>query len=451
VWDLATGREKHVLGEAGSFLTSLTLTADGRTLFAKAMDLPGQGAKPLWFWDLTSKGPKREVVSGLAGQTVLGVAPDGGVLALAEDKKTALLLDATGKKERVRLEGKPEGDCRFAADGGRLLSWNSDGECLVWDLTTGRRTQQFTAFDLPGPKVVPGGKGANLACVAALTPDGKLAAFGSQYQELLIVELDTRKVLHSLRLPDGVSAVAISPDARTVAWGGWRDPTVRLIEVASAQERRQFKDRQHGRVLALTFSPDGRQLLSGSEDTTALIWDLTGGRAARETPVDLEAAWQDLASEDAVRAYAAVRRLTSVPRESAAYLRERVKPLAAPDERRVRRLMADLDSDDFPTREEATKELEKLGEAALGIYEATLAGRPSAEVRKRLEALREKFAELWNKPSPERLRVIRALEALEMCGTAEGRDVLAVLAKGAPGAYLTEQAKAALRRLPRQK
>jgi hypothetical protein len=52
----------------------------------------------------------------------------------------------------------------------------------------------------------------------------------------------------------------------------------------------------------------------------------------------------------------------------------RLKPLAAPDERRVTRLIADLESDDFSTREEATKELEKLGEAALGIYEGALAG-----------------------------------------------------------------------------
>ena len=45
-------------------------------------------------------------------------------------------------------------------------------------------------------------------------------------------------------------------------------------------------------------------------------------------------------------------------------------------------------------------------------------------------------------------QVIRALEALEMCGSGEARDVLAALAKGAPGAYITEQAKAALKRVP---
>src|SRR5262249_17258870 len=102
-------------------------------------------------------------------------------------------------------------------------------------------------------------------------------------------------------------------------------------------------------------------------------------------------------------------------------------------------------SDDFATRERAAKELDKLGEGALGAYEAALAGTPSPEVRRRLESLMEKH-DPWRMPSPDRLRIMRALEVLELCGT-EARDHLATLAKGAPGADVTEQAKRALRRM----
>ena len=153
-------------------------------------------------------------------------------------------------------------------------------------------------------------------------------------------------------------------------------------------------------------------------------------------------------SAQAVQAFAAIRRLASAPREAAVYLRERVKPVPATDERHVKKLIADLDSDDFETRDRATKDLEALGEAIVGPCEAALAGTPPVEPRRRLAALRDKFADAWRKPSRERLRVIRALEALEMCGSGEARDVLAALAKGAPGAYITEQAKAALKRVP---
>jgi hypothetical protein len=49
--------------------------------------------------------------------------------------------------------------------------------------------------------------------------------------------------------------------------------------------------------------------------------------------------------------------------------------------------------------------------------------------------------------SGERLRSLRAVEALELAGTTAARETLASLAAGAPGARLTEQARAACERL----
>ena len=49
--------------------------------------------------------------------------------------------------------------------------------------------------------------------------------------------------------------------------------------------------------------------------------------------------------------------------------------------------------------------------------------------------------------SPEELQLLRALEVLEMIGTAEARKVLERLARGAEECDLTREAKAALERL----
>ena len=152
-----------------------------------------------------------------------------------------------------------------------------------------------------------------------------------------------------------------------------------------------------------------------------------------------------MAGEDAPRAYRAIRALAAAPQRASAWLRERLRPVVAPDPGRVARLLADLDSDNFVAREKATREVQDLGESAGLALRKALAERPSAEVRQRAEQL---LAEL-DAPaaSPQRLRVLRAIEALEAAGTAEARQVLKTLAGGVAEARVTREAKASLLRL----
>ena len=194
-------------------------------------------------------------------------------------------------------------------------------------------------------------------------------------------------------------------------------------------------------------------MLSCNEDTTALVWDLTGRLAAGNTwstPVtanELDACWSDLAEKDAAHAYQSIRKLASASSEAVAYLSKRLTPVPAADEQRLARLIKDLDSDNFKSRQKATKELEGLGEVALSACEKALADKPSLEVRQRLQTLLSAQQEARWSVTPERLRMLRSIETLELSRTAEARQLLMHLAKGAPGARLTEEAKSALRRI----
>jgi hypothetical protein len=78
-----------------------------------------------------------------------------------------------------------------------------------------------------------------------------------------------------------------------------------------------------------------------------------------------------------------------------------------------------------------------------------LAKQPSAEVRSRLEAILKTPLEAWSAKPPDHLRLVRALETLEFSRTPEAKQALQRLARGAPGATLTEEAKAALGRMGR--
>jgi len=116
------------------------------------------------------------------------------------------------------------------------------------------------------------------------------------------------------------------------------------------------------------------------------------------------------------------------------------------DIRQVERLIADLDHEQFDVREGAARELEKLGERAEPALRKALAGKPSLEARRRLEGLLNRVE--GGRLSAETVRQIRAVEVLESIGELEAQRVLSKLAAGPPEWRLTQEARAAVRRLP---
>src|SRR5262249_16809073 len=119
-------------------------------------------------------------------------------------------------------------------------------------------------------------------------------------------------------------------------------------------------------------------------------------------------------------------------------------PVRAPDVRRgehIARWIGDLDSEDFAVREAANRGLEAVGESARPALMRALAGKPSAEARRRLEQL------VAGLDGPTRRRAVRSVEVLERIGTAPAREILERLARGEKEARLTEEVRAALARL----
>lgn len=124
-----------------------------------------------------------------------------------------------------------------------------------------------------------------------------------------------------------------------------------------------------------------------------------------------------------------------------------MKPAADADKKEVRRLIAQLDSDDFATREKASEQLERLGPIAEFVLRRALEQKPTLEARRRMQLLLEKIDR--QPVAGESLRLLRTLQVLENTGM-EGRRLLHELASGAEQAWLTRRAKAALSRLDRR-
>jgi hypothetical protein len=101
-----------------------------------------------------------------------------------------------------------------------------------------------------------------------------------------------------------------------------------------------------------------------------------------------------------------------------------------------------LDADAFAAREKAVAELRLAADRAEAALRRALKDNPSAEAKRRIEAVLESVG-----AGAERLREARSVEVLERIATAEARELLASLAGGAKDALLTREARAAVGRL----
>jgi len=259
--------------------------------------------------------------------------------------------------------------------------------------------------------------------------------------------------------------VTFSPNGRLLASGspdmfGRKDEVVHVWQLTTAKEIGTFRGHERP-VFAVAFSPDSTKLVTGSGDATALIWDLSAvGRsrpiAAGEGPPvgrapgprELEAAWADLAGADAARAFRARWALGSSPEEAVALLKGRLRRAQADDPQRLRRLLDGLNSDQFAVRTKAQAGLEELGDLAEQALRQALAGKPTLEMRRRLETALERMRVPVTRP--ELLRPLRAVAVLEDIGTPAAWELLKELASGAPEARLTREAAASLGRLARR-
>jgi HEAT repeat protein len=176
---------------------------------------------------------------------------------------------------------------------------------------------------------------------------------------------------------------------------------------------------------------------------------ISKGNTAATVPSSrkLDELWNDLASQDTCTAYQEIWMMIAKGKPAVPFLQKRLQAVPHLPSQKVASMVNDLDSSRFDVRKNATQELAQIIEQAEPILRQALASRPSLELRQRAEQLLEKLDPLT---SPDRLRALRALVVLEHIGTPEAREVITTLAKGAPEARLTQEAKASLQRLAKR-
>jgi WD40 repeat protein len=195
-------------------------------------------------------------------------SPDGKTILTGSMDKTARLWDINGELLQVfRGHEGSVNSVAFSPDGKSILTGSWDKTVRLWSLD-GTLLHKFPAL------------AGNVNSVS-FSPDGNYIVVGSMDKSVKLWDLQGN-VIQIFKGVDGyVSSVAFAPDGKSLltvsssinfSMPGAEDNTACLWDLNGHQL--QFFKGHGGRIISVAFSPDGKNILTGSWDKTARLWEV---------------------------------------------------------------------------------------------------------------------------------------------------------------------------------
>jgi WD40 repeat protein len=292
-WNLDTGEIIQEFTGYQQRLTALAINLNG------TQAISGYNDGTLILWDVqTATEIRRMSQQGLI--TSIRFSPDDRVILSGSSRGTLNLWEVATGTLLAPLEGHTSSVTGIAfnpANPNLAVTGSSDATIRVWDLT--QRTFVARINTIP-PEENTGWQVQSLD----ISPDGTSVIAGFRRNTLTnigalrlyslneVLQAGARSVQTPPNLAgtafetnghsDDVVSVTFSPDGRQiVSAGGGNDATIIQWDVDTQQPIRRFQGHT-GRIQSVSFNREGSRLLSGSADQTMRVWDLIRADVIRD-------------------------------------------------------------------------------------------------------------------------------------------------------------------------
>lgn len=198
--------------------------------------------------------------------------PNNKFMLTVSDDNYIIVYDVRSGKEVIKLEGHKEKiNCAvFDSTGFKVLSASDDGKLIEFDLRNANVKREIIDDYFPIRK-------------CQYSPDGKyIISYTALWAK--IIETKTGQLIHKFNEPSAsIEHLALSPNADQISLI-FSDNTVKVFDVTSGNLLHNF-DTHKERVVDCSYSLDGTQIISCSEDGKLIIYNSKTGKEIREIEI----------------------------------------------------------------------------------------------------------------------------------------------------------------------
>jgi WD40 repeat protein/tRNA A-37 threonylcarbamoyl transferase component Bud32 len=300
LWDASTGREQRLVGRLGRSIDHLHVSPNGQWLVAAGADakqtslmiplLEPSRKEMLQVWDLKSG---QVLLTRLGNVVAAGFSPDTKRLLMFSKNPSLRLTPGTPEYllklwdtatwQEVLDLGEAPFSWAFSADSRRLALGGRDSKSGA-----------------PTLKVVDAASGKDLLALhptglvgdVSLSPDGKYLAVANQWTPYLVTiyEVDTEKAVRTLAgHTDRITSVSYTPDGKRLVTSS-ADKTIKFWDPTAEPGFRRLPGRAVPMSNTVAFSPDGRHVAWTTPASVPFLgpvaeitlWDMARGSVAQQ-------------------------------------------------------------------------------------------------------------------------------------------------------------------------